>query len=86
MQGLGKALAMLNVANMNLFLALLSLATLQVQASLSSSSWTNPGKFDVRRSLGNLSPFFTPEPAPGLVGGLGTGMPDECELVQVQLV
>ena len=42
--------------------------------------------FDVRRSLGNLSPFFTPKPAGGLVGGLGTGMPEGCTLEQVHLV
>ena len=77
---------MLNVLNLNVFLAL-SFVTLQVQAASSSSSWTNSAKFEVRRSLGNLSPFFTPEPVPpSLVGGLGTGMPEECELVQVQLV
>ncbi|KAL5482437.1 hypothetical protein ACEPAI_9031 [Sanghuangporus weigelae] len=42
--------------------------------------------FDVRKSLGNLSPFFTPKPAGGLVGGLGTGMPEECSLEQVHLM
>ena len=42
--------------------------------------------FDVKKSLGNLSPYFTPEPTNGLVGGLGTGMPSECSLQQVQLV
>ena len=42
--------------------------------------------FDVKKSLGNLSPYFTPEPTNGLVGGFGTGISSECSLQQVQLV
>lgn len=40
--------------------------------------------FDVKQHLGNLSPQFTP--SFGLAGGLGTGMPSDCSLEQVQLV
>lgn len=40
--------------------------------------------FDVKQHLGNLSPQFTP--SFGLAGGLGTGMPSECSLEQVQLL
>ena len=41
---------------------------------------------DVIDHLGNLSPFHEPQLNTGLVGGLGTGMADDCSLVQVQLV
>ena len=64
-------------------ISLLALAALTL-----SPLQTRAGKaFDVKKHLGNLSPFFTPPPVPvGLVGGLGTGMPEGCVLEQLRVL
>ena len=48
------------------------------------SALSGSGLFNFKGHLGNVAPHFKPNF--GLAGGLGTGMPNECSIEQVQLV